>query len=219
MLKMDRVSYSYTTNRKNQNNAMILEDMTLEFELGKLYSIYGASGSGKTTCLALLGGLDTPTRGTILLDQVDIREIGYNALRQKYVSYIFQDYHLFTYMTAIENVITAILISDNKVSKVIARERANVLLEKVGIEEKDRNRVVCKLSGGQQQRVAIARAIAMDSQYILADEPTGNLDKENTINIINILKQLAKDEGKCVVVVTHSEYVKSQCDVCYTMGW
>lgn len=219
MLKMDRVSYSYTTNRKNQNNAMILEDMTLEFELGKLYSIYGASGSGKTTCLALLGGLDTPTRGTILLDQVDIREIGYNALRQKYVSYIFQDYHLFTYMTAIENVITAILISDNKVSKVIARERANALLEKVGIEEKDRNRVVCKLSGGQQQRVAIARAIAMDSQYILADEPTGNLDKENTINIINILKQLAKDEGKCVVVVTHSEYVKSQCDVCYTMGW
>lgn len=99
------------------------------------------------------------------------------------------------------------------------RKKAIELLEKVGIKEEDRNRVVCKLSGGQQQRVAIARSIAMDTQYILADEPTGNLDRENTINIINILKKLAKDENKCVIIVTHSEYVKSQSDVCYTFGW
>lgn len=217
MLKMDKVSYAYKDKSKNQT--VIFNDKTLEFELGKFYTIYGVSGSGKTTCLSLLGGLDTPTSGTIFLDQVDIKKIGYNTLRQKYISYIFQDYHLFSYMTAVENITTAIAISHKKVNKKLAKEKANRLLEKVGIEEKDRNRVVCKLSGGQQQRVAIARAIAMDSKYILADEPTGNLDRENTINIINILKNLAKNEGKCVIVVTHSEYVKEQSDICYTMGW
>lgn len=198
---------------------MIIKDKTLEFELGKCYAIFGASGSGKTTCLSLLGGLDTPTEGTVSLDGEDIKEIGYSTLRQRYVSYIFQDYHLFTYMTAVENIITAISISDKKVKKTLARKRAVELLEKVGIKEEDRNRIVCKLSGGQQQRVAIARTLAMDTQYILADEPTGNLDQENTINIINILKKLSKDESKCVIIVTHSEYVKSQCDICYTIGW
>lgn len=125
MLKMNNVSYTYKSKGKDKSSCMIIKDKTLEFELGKCYTIFGASGSGKTTCLSLLGGLDTPTEGTVLLDGVDIKEIGYYKLRQKYVSYIFQDYHLFSYMTAVENIITAILISKKKGKESFGKKKSD----------------------------------------------------------------------------------------------
>ncbi len=215
MLSMTNVSYGY----KNKNNAnlLILENRTMEFKSGIFYTIYGASGSGKTTCLSLLGGLDTPVKGTIFLDGVDIKKIGYNNLRKRHVAYVFQDFHLFSYMNAIENVMIAIDIAGKIKNKKQAKEKAINLLYSLGLVEPDINRVITKLSGGQQQRVAIARALATDAKYILADEPTGNLDKENTQNIINIFKKLVYEQDKCVIVVTHSEYLKQQSDVCFSL--
>ncbi len=210
MLEMNHVSFSYT-NKKNNLDRLVIEDRSEKFKPGTIYCIYGASGAGKTTCLSLLGGLDSPTKGTITLDDVDIKSIGYSNLRRKYISYIFQDFHLFPYMNAIENVMMAM---DNKKSKEERKQYAIELLNSVGIQRSEMKRRVTMLSGGQKQRVAIARALATESQYILADEPTGNLDKENTINIISILKNLAKEQNKCVIIVTHSERVREQCDVC-----
>lgn len=210
MLKMNQVTFGYK-NRKRGADRLVIENRTEEFSPGILYCIYGASGAGKTTCLSLLGGMDRPNQGTITLDDVDIKTIGYNALRRKYISYIFQDYHLFPYMNAIENVMMAM---NQKMTKQERIQYITELLLSLGIEEQDMKRRVTKLSGGQKQRVAIARALASKAPYILADEPTGNLDKENTSNIISILKRLAKEQDKCIIIVTHSEKVREQCDKC-----
>lgn len=215
MLSMIDVSYGYKN--KNKVDTMVLDNKTMEFEQGKFYTIYGASGSGKTTCLSLLGGLESPINGRISLDGVDIKKIGYNNLRKNHVSYVFQDFHLFSYMTAVENVMLAINISGKIRNKKIAKEKAVALLESLGLVDTEMNRTITKLSGGQQQRVAIARALATDGNYILADEPTGNLDKENTQNIIDIFKKLVKEQNKCVIAVTHSESLKKQCDVCFSL--
>ncbi|HHW71384.1 MAG TPA: ABC transporter ATP-binding protein [Clostridiales bacterium] len=215
MLSMINVSYSYKT--KSKVDVEVLNKKSMEFEQGKFYTIYGASGCGKTTCLSLLGGLDSPRDGVISLDGVDIKEIGYNNLRKNHVSYVFQDFHLFSYMTAVENVMLAINISGKIKNKKDAKEKAVALLESLGLVDAEMNRVITKLSGGQQQRVAIARALATDANYILADEPTGNLDKENTQNIIDIFKQLVLEQNKCVIAATHSESLKKQCDVCFSL--
>jgi len=209
MLELKKVTYSY---RKNEN---ILNGLTLAFIPGKFYTIFGPSGSGKTTCLSLLGGLDTPKQGQVLLDGKDIKELGYNKLRRKEICYIFQDFHLFTHMTAVENVIAAISISDKSVSRSVAEKRALESLIDLGLEEKELRRRITKLSGGQQQRVAIARALATNSTYILADEPTGNLDLKNTENILRILRNLVDQQNKCVITVTHSLKVREASDICY----
>lgn len=211
MLKMDCVSFGYK-NKRRKVDTLVIENLTLEFTPGKVYSIYGDSGLGKSTCLALLGGLEQPLSGRILLDGVDIKDIGYNRLRRDFVSFIFQDYHLFSYMNAIENTIMS--LSSKRTVELCNIERAKTILTSLGLDERDQNRPISKLSGGQKQRVAIARALITDSTYILADEPTGNLDKENTINILEILQHLAHNEKKCVIIVTHSERVKKMSDCC-----
>jgi len=209
MLELKNITYSYTKNKD------VLKNLSLQFRPGKFYTIFGSSGSGKTTCLSLLGGLDEPKSGKILLNSKEIKEIGYNNLRRKEICFVFQDFHLFTHMTAIENVMTAIKISDRKISKVEMKKRALDSLLSLGLDEKDLNRRVTKLSGGQQQRVAIARALATKSTYILADEPTGNLDLKNTENILNIFRELVEQHNKCVIAVTHSIKVRDASDICY----
>lgn len=216
MLTIENVSYTYQS-KHGKSDVHVLSNISLEFRPGVFYSIFGPSGVGKTTCLSLLGGLDSPTQGIVALDGVDISKIGYNKLRKRYVSYVFQDFRLFTYMTAIENVMLAMRISEIEKSKKATREKASMLLHSLGIIESEMNRVVTKLSGGQQQRVALARALATDAQYILADEPTGNLDRENTEIIISIFKRLVKEQKKCVIAVTHSSRVMEQSDVCYSL--
>lgn len=215
MLSMKNVSYGYRN--KNKVDILVLNNVSIDFKAGLFYSVYGASGSGKTTCLSLLGGLESPLKGTISLDGKDIKEIGYNNLRKNYVSYVFQDFHLFNYMSAIENVMLAIDITGKIKNNKLAKEKAVELLASLGLDSQEMNRRVTKLSGGQQQRVAIARALSTDAKYILADEPTGNLDKDNTQNIIDIFKKLVKEQGKCVIAVTHSERLKEQCDICYSL--
>lgn len=212
MLELRNVTYGYEKNEK------VLQGVSLTFAPGKFYTIFGPSGSGKTTCLSLLGGLDTPQQGQVLLDGRDIKEIGYNYLRKKVVCYVFQDFHLFTHMNAVENVMAAISIADKHVRKKEAERKALEALLALGLEEKDLKRKVSKLSGGQQQRVAIARALAVDSSYILADEPTGNLDAGNTENILCILRRLVDEYGKCVIAVTHSLKVRDASDICYEFG-
>ena len=213
MLKLNHVSFSY---RKSKNQKNVLSDITLSFDAGKIYAIYGPSGSGKTTCLSLLGGLDTPTEGTVEIDGTDIKTIGYSELRKHYVAYIFQDYHLFPYMTPIENVMLAASISKTMPQKEQKEKAAEHLLS-IGIDEATMNRPVNKISGGQQQRTAIARALIKRPTYILADEPTGNLDKENAAIVLEILRNLAKQENKCVIIATHSEIVRDYADVTMTI--
>lgn len=208
MLSMENVSYSY---KKRKETHYILKDVTISFCPGKVYSIFGSSGVGKTTCLSLLGGLEKPSSGVISMDEIDIRKIGYSNLRKHSVSYVFQDYHLFSYMTAIENVELAASISDpgNKSQKA----KAVQLLTDLGIDEETMSRQVSQTSGGQQQRGALARALISNPTYILADEPTGNLDHTNSEHIVDLLTSLAHQQNKCIIVATHSEYVRDSADV------
>lgn len=211
MLELEHVTFRYP----GREPKTALKDITLKFEEGLFYAIFGSSGAGKTTMLTLLGGLDQPTEGSIMLDGKPVAEMKGDWLRKNEVSYIFQDYKLFPYMTAMENVLVACHISKPKLSRDKARALAMETLKQLDLEEDEIMRKVSKLSGGQKQRVAIARALVTDSRYILADEPTGNLDDENTGIIIRILRELVEKYNKCVIVVTHSEKVKNAADVCY----
>ena len=209
---MQNVSYRY-----NKKAPWVLKNLSVDFEPGTFTAIFGASGSGKSTCLMLLGALDKPIEGNIVLDGKSVDEIGSRIFRQKEIGYVFQDFRLFTHMSALENVMTAVGISLPDLLAKEIRAKSQAALMDVGLETADLNRKVTKLSGGQQQRVAIARALASDADYILADEPTGNLDKENTENILVILKELAKEKGKCVICATHSERVLTFADCSYEM--
>ena len=157
-----------------------------------------------------MGALDEPKEGNILYNDKGLKKIGYTKYRRM-ISFVFQSYNLINYMTGIENVITGMEIS--KSHKKERKQTAIKLLKDLGLTEEEMKRRVNRLSGGQQQRVAIARALASDADVILADEPTGNLDKNNAKEIIDILKKLAKEQGKCVIVVTHSNQVSEMSDV------
>ena len=190
----------------------VLKGINAEFESGTFYSILGESGSGKTTFLSLLAGLDKVQSGKILFDGKDLNDIGLTTYRLNYVNVVFQSYNLIPYMTALENIMVAIDICKVKPENKSKKEFAFELLEKVGIDRETANRVVVRLSGGEQQRVAIARSLVQDAPFIMADEPSGNLDEDTEEKIINIFKELKK-EGKGVIVVTHSKKVSQNADV------
>lgn len=208
ILEFRRVSYHYQDGMKQVN---ILQSADFAFERGRFYAIVGPSGAGKTTTITLASGLDTPKSGDILYDGESIRRIGLTRYRNRYVSIIFQAYNLIPYMTALQNVVTAMEISGTRTRN--RKERALEMLAKVGLSEDQANRVVLKLSGGEQQRVAIARALAKEVDLIFADEPTGNLDQDTADEIIELFKRLTVDDGKCVICVTHSSRVANQADV------
>ena len=191
ILALNKVNYSYTNGKK------ILNNISMEFEKGKFYTILGVSGSGKTTLLSLLAGLDEPQSGKILYNNQDIREKGYENHRKNNVSLIFQNYNLIDYMTPLENL------------KIVNPKADKTILNELGLKDDEIKRNVLKLSGGQQQRVAIARTLVANSPVILADEPTGNLDSDTEEEIIEILKTSAHKHGKCVIVVTHSKDLAS----------
>lgn len=205
ILSMKNVSYKYPGSFNT-----VLSNINVDFEAGKVYAIKGKSGSGKTTLLSLLSGLDNVTSGEILYNGKNLNKIDKDDYRAKDIGVIFQGYNLLTNYTAIENVLLSMNVSgivvDNK------KEYAYDMLQKVGIDRESANRKVLNLSGGEQQRVAIARTIATKSDVIIADEPTGNLDDETEDNIIEILKGLAHKDGKCVIMVTHSNKVAMQSD-------
>jgi len=204
ILEVKNLNFTYDGER------FVLKDINMEFENGIMYGIYGKSGAGKSTLLSLLAGLEKTKNGSILYDGQDVDFISREKYRSSAVGITFQSYNLLPQYTALENVILSMNISgikeDNK------EEKALKLLEKVGIDVDKAKRRVLQLSGGEQQRVSIARALSYDSKIILADEPTGNLDKDNEDEIINILKDLAHKEKKCVIVVSHSTNVKKHVD-------
>lgn len=197
-LKMEEVSFAYGQNQ-------VLNHINYEFSAD---AIVGKSGAGKTTLLSLLSGLTHPTGGRILCNEKDLRNINPYDYRRKYVGVIFQSFNLLTKLTAAENVELSMDIA--KYPCTNKKKRSYELLESVGL------RRVLKLSGGQQQRVAITRALSYEPDFILADEPTGNLDGETQNEIMAILRGLAA-AGKCIIIVTHSPSVAQQADVIYRL--
>lgn len=208
LLETKNVDYYY---QDGDQRRYILKDASVAFEKGKLYSILGQSGSGKTTFLSLISALDAPKEGTVLLEDKDIKEIGYDYFRRSKISIIFQSYNLVPYLTAAENVLVPMSITDNELP-ANHQEVAYNLLDYIGITKDKANRLVNQLSGGEQQRVAIARALATNVDIILADEPTGNLDEEMEQEIVDIFKELAHTHNKCVIMVTHSNEIAQQAD-------
>ena len=212
MIEVNNISFSYS---KNKEKYQVIDKLNVKFEEGKFYTIFGPSGCGKSTLLSLLGGLETPDNGTIFIDSNDIHSVGVNNIRKDYISYVFQNYLLFPYLTAIENVTIAMDIcnSGNKDKNQVAID----LLKSLNLQENDIHKKVSRLSGGQQQRVAIARTMALNTPYILADEPTGNLDKKTALEIIHIFRTLVDEHKKCLIVVSHSEMVKQFSDISYEL--
>ena len=208
LLETKHVDYYY---QDGDQRRYILKDASVAFEKGKLYSILGQSGSGKTTFLSLISALDAPKEGTVLLEDKDIKEIGYDYFRRNKISIIFQSYNLVPYLTAAENVLVPMSITDNELP-ANHQEVAYNLLDYIWITKDKANRLVNQLSGGEQQRVAIARALATNVDIILADEPTGNLDEEMEQEIVDIFKELAHTHNKCVIMVTHSNEIAQQAD-------
>lgn len=206
LLTLKNVSYKYDGERKN-----VLSDINAEFEAGKIYTIVGKSGSGKSTMLSLIAGLDVCRNGEILYGGNDLKKLNRDEYRAKGIGVIFQAYNLITNSTAVENIVLSMNISNNPVKD--KDEFAYSLLQKVGIDRDTAQRRVLKLSGGEQQRVGIARALSHNPDIIIADEPTGNLDKDTEAEILNIFTALAHVEGKCVIIVTHSKKVSAMADV------
>ncbi len=195
-LRIENIFYKY-----GKTGAQVLKGISACFNGGKLHAVTGPSGSGKTTLLSLMMGLDVPASGEIFADGEELSKLDMDLYRRNKVAMIFQSFQLFPLLTAEENVCYPLELKG--VSKKEALKEAERLLGLVEITKEKLKRFPSQLSGGEQQRVAIARAIATGAEIILADEPTGNLDKENTLSIFNLFKKLAKEQGYCIVVVTH----------------
>lgn len=208
ILTARNLSYFY---QDGDTQRYILRDASYEFEKGKFYTILGESGSGKTTFLSLVSALEEPKAGEVLFDGTDIKKIGYDSFRRNKVGIVFQSYNLIPYMTAVENILVAMSVTDNKMPDN-PKEVAYNLLDYVGIDAAKADRTVNRLSGGEQQRVAIARALSTNVDVILADEPTGNLDEEKENEIIEIFIRLAHVNNKCVIIVTHSSEIAAKAD-------
>lgn len=196
ILEIKNVNYGYSNSKEK-----ILVSVNQGFELGTFYAIIGKSGAGKSTLLSLLAGLDTPKKGQILFENQDIEKTGYSNHRKNNISLVFQNYNLIDYLSPLENI------------RLVNPKAPTDILLKLGLDKSQIKRNVMKLSGGQQQRVAIARALVSEAPVILADEPTGNLDASTASEIIDVLKELAKERNKCVIVVTHSKEVAAAADV------
>lgn len=211
---MNRIAIidGYKEYLKFKEKIIILDNININFEAGMMYGIFGKSGSGKTTFLNIIGTIDDFTNGTIIIDDYEIKNINSNSiadLRMQKIGYIFQDFYLNENMTLEENILQPMYINP-KFNKKSMIENCNSLIKMIGLMERKKH-YPNELSGGERQRVCIARALANDPDIILADEPTGNLDKKNEKLIFNMLKDLA-NKGKCVIVVSHSDSIFEYAD-------
>lgn len=212
ILSVDRISYQYRTKQETVN---AVRDFSFSFEQGVFYAVMGPSGSGKTTLLSLLAGLDVPIEGVVSFEGTATSEMNRDRYRREHVSVIYQNFNLFGHLTVLENAAYPLLMRglSRKKAEEVAREK---LLE-VGLLEEQFRRLPNMLSGGEQQRLAIARALTSGSELVLADEPTGNLDSENSRHIVEILQKLAHEENRCVIVVTHDPEVADSADIVLRM--
>ena len=186
IIRAEQVGYVY---QSKYQRTQALTEVTCSFEQGLVYAITGKSGSGKSTFLSLLAGLDVPTEGSIYVEGQDIRTMDRDRYRREQAAVIYQAFHLFPLLTVLENVMVPMNL--RKVPKKEARRRAVELLDKVGLPDALHQKMPGMISGGEQQRVAIARAMASGARIILADEPTGNLDSQNEKNVIDLLEGMA----------------------------
>ena len=181
VLALNNISFSYGRNT-------VLDNLSLEFEKGKMYCIVGKSGAGKTTLLSILAGLAAPNQGNIYYDGKDIKNIDKYKFRSKYIGVIFQSYNLLSKFTAVENVMLSMDIAG--VKGVKKRNKAIEVLHSVGLDDDECNRRILKLSGGQQQRVAIARALVNQPKVLLLDEPTSHMDQGHEADFLDLLQDL-----------------------------
>ena len=234
-LELKDVSYRYDGGTDN-----VLKKVNATFESGKVYAIVGQSGAGKSTLLSLISGLDACKDGDIYYKSKNLKGIDRDEYRSKNVGVIFQGYNLLLHSTPIYNITLSMHISESNiagrkrtkcakrtfvseippgnceaVSRHTKKAHAYSLLNKVGIDQETAERKILKLSGGEQQRVGIARALAHNPDVIIADEPTGNLDEKTEADILHIFTQLAHRDGKCVIIVTHSDHVSATADIVY----
>lgn len=203
--------------RLDQNVVHVLRGITFQIQKGEIVGIVGPSGSGKSTLLGVLGGLDVPTKGQVLIDGVDISRMNEDALteiRNEKIGFIFQFFNLIPTLTAAENV--ALPIEFARKPRYKPNQRAKELLTLFGLQDR-MNHLPAQLSGGQQQRVAIARALANDPPLLLADEPTGNLDSESSEIVLAALESIRQQAGTTIVLVTHSRELAERADRVLTL--
>lgn len=209
MIRCHQLTKSY---RKGNNIVTPLEKLDLEVARGEFLALMGPSGSGKTTLLNLISGIDTPTAGSLVIDGHDIATFSRRQLtrwRAANVGYIFQLYHLVPVLTAFENVELPLLL--HPISRRDRREKVEAALSLVGLADR-MHHTPSELSGGQEQRVAIARALVTEPPLLVADEPTGDLDRESAANILDLLRSLVRDFGKTIVMVTHDAKAAAAAD-------
>jgi putative ABC transport system ATP-binding protein len=203
------------TVKSTEGSISILENIDLEVNAGETIAVIGQSGSGKTTLLSLLAGLDVSTGGSIKLFQHSMDTMSEDAraeLRNRYIGFVFQAFHLLPGFTALENVMLPLEIKDMVDAETVARQ----LLARVGMEHR-LGHYPTTLSGGEQQRVAIARAFSTNPPLLLADEPTGNLDTETGQKMIDLLFELNQEHGTTLILVTHDESLTRRCDRCFRL--
>jgi len=201
------------TFQASHGNVTALSDVNFSVKTGEFASIIGKSGSGKSTLLSILGALDTPTNGEVVVDNVNIAQLNardQTAYRAHKIGFVFQQYNLIPNLTALENVMLALEFGGMPAGK--RKARAVELLNEVGIEDEQQLRKPTRLSGGQQQRVSIARALANKPAIILADEPTGNLDSETGKKIFDLLHSLSRSENTTILAVTHDLDIAGKTD-------
>lgn len=202
---LENVLKCYVSESGQQVKALNL--VTYKFEVGKFYAIMGESGSGKSTLINILGLMDEATKGSVFLDGVDTRKCSDDELcklRNEKIGFVFQNFYLNNKLTALENVLLPMYINGN-----VDLYKAKDLLKTFNVLDRE-SHYPYELSGGEQQRVSLARALVNNPKYILADEPTGNLDSKNEDEVFNYLKDISKD--KCVIVVSHNEKIKNYAD-------
>ena len=207
LYKLKNINLNYLL---NGNNIKILKNINFEIKKNERVAIIGESGSGKTSLLMLMSGLESPTNGSIVFDNEDLSEISEKRrteIRKKKIGLIFQQFFLIPNYTALENIMFPMQI--NKIEN--EKKKAITILENFGLKNR-KNNLPSELSGGEQQRVAIARAISFEPEIILADEPTGNLDKKNTELVSNLLLNYSRKKKICLILVTHNMNLASKCD-------
>ena len=212
ILRAENLSFSY---RNKYQTVDAVRGVSCTFSRGKAYAIVGKSGSGKTTLLSLLAGLELPSGGEALFEGTPTAKLNRDRYRRDHAAVIYQSYNLFPLLTAMENVLYSMKLKGIRGKE--AKERAQTELARVGIMPEQYRRFPAQMSGGEQQRVAIARALAAGNELILADEPTGNLDVSNSDQVIQILLQLAHEQNRCVIVITHDLDLAAKMDEIYTM--
>ena len=207
LYKLKNINLNYSL---NGNNTKILKNINFEIKKNERVAIIGESGSGKTSLLMLMSGLESPTNGSIVFDKEDLSKINEKRrteIRRKKIGLIFQQFYLIPNYSALENVMFPMQI--NKINN--EKEKAISILEDFGLVNR-KNNLPSELSGGEQQRVAIARAISFDPEIILADEPTGNLDRKNTELVSNLLLEYSRKKKICLILVTHNMNIARKCD-------